>query len=90
MHIRYLTLQPQHLPMPEGKEHFEEGFKKANVPSIPELVEMAQAMGVTFYCLSDDDGYYGSGKDTFVDGIKVDGAVTFLEVAKDADVTLTF
>ena len=30
------------LEMPEGKEHFAEGFKNANVPSIPELVERAQ------------------------------------------------
>ncbi|WP_268746822.1 DsrE/DsrF/DrsH-like family protein [Alkalihalobacillus alcalophilus] len=29
-------------------------------------------------------------KDAFVDGIEVGGAVTFLEFAKDADVTLTF
>ncbi|GAA3332667.1 hypothetical protein GCM10020331_093720 [Ectobacillus funiculus] len=33
--------------MPEGKEHVAEGFTKANVPSIPELVAMAQEMGVT-------------------------------------------
>ena len=37
-----------HLEMPEGKEHFAEGFAKANVPSIPELVEMAQELGVKF------------------------------------------
>lgn len=36
------------LPMPEGKEHFAEGFAKANVPSIPELVTMVQEMGVKF------------------------------------------
>lgn len=36
------------LPMPEGKEQFVEGFTKANVPSIPELVDMAKEMGVTF------------------------------------------
>ena len=42
--------------MPAGKEHFAEGFKNANVPSIPELVEMAQDLGVKVYCLSNDNG----------------------------------
>ncbi|GGK08913.1 NADH dehydrogenase [Lentibacillus kapialis] len=36
----------KNLPLPEGKEHFQEGFEKANVPSISELLEMAQEMGV--------------------------------------------
>jgi peroxiredoxin family protein len=76
--------------MPEGKEHFVEGFTKANVPSIPELVDMAKEMGVTFIgCQMTMDGM-GLEKDVFIDGIEVGGAVTFLEFAKDADVTLTF
>lgn len=32
----------------------------------------------------------GFEKEDFVDGIEVGGAVTFLDFAKDADVTLTF
>lgn len=80
----------QQLPMPEGKEHFAEGFKKANVPSIPELVEMAQEMGVTFIGCQMTMDVMGLEKDAFIDGIEVGGAVTFLEFAKDADITLTF
>jgi peroxiredoxin family protein len=80
----------QQLPMPEGKEHFAEGFQKANVPSIPELVGMAQEMGVTFIGCQMTMDVMGLEKDAFVDGIEVGGAVTFLEFAKDADVTLTF
>ncbi|OLN24085.1 sulfur reduction protein DsrE [Domibacillus antri] len=80
----------QQLPMPAGKEHFAEGFKKANVPSIPELVGMAQEMGVTFIGCQMTMDVMGLEKDAFVDGIEVGGAVTFLEFAKDADVTLTF
>ena len=34
--------------MPEGKEAFCRRICKANVPSIPELVAMAQELGVTF------------------------------------------
>ena len=78
------------LPMPEGKEHFAEGFAKANIPSIPELVEMAKELGVKFIGCQMTMDVMGLEKDDFIDGIEVGGAVTFLEFAKDADVTLTF
>ncbi|MGK9184756.1 DsrE/DsrF/DrsH-like family protein [Priestia filamentosa] len=80
----------KHLEMPEGKEHFAEGFKKANVPSIPELVEMAQEMGVKFIGCQMTMDVMGLTKEDFVEGIEVGGAVTFLEFAKDANVSLTF
>jgi len=80
----------QQLPMPEGKEHFAEGFANANVPAIPELVEMAQEMGVTFIGCQMTMDVMGLVKEDFIDGIEVGGAVTFLEFAKVADVTLTF
>lgn len=76
--------------MPEGKEHFAEGFTKANVPSIPELLSMAQEMGVKFIGCQMTMDVMGLEKEAFVDGIEVGGAVTFLEFAKDAHVTLTF
>lgn len=78
------------LPMPEEKEHFAEGFAKANVPAIPELVAMAQEMGVKFIGCQMTMDVMGLEKDAFIDGIEVGGAVTFLEFAKDAEVTLTF
>lgn len=80
----------QQLSMPEGKEHFAEGFAKANVPSIPELVDMAQEMGVKFIGCQMTMDVMGLTTDDFVDGIEVGGAVTFLQFAKDADVTLSF
>ncbi len=51
---------------------------------------MAQEMGVTFIGCQMTMDVMGLEKDAFVDGIEVGGAVTFLEFAKDADVTLTF
>lgn len=78
------------LLMPEGREHFAEGFAKANVPSIPELVAMAQEMGVIFIGCQMTLDVMGLEQKVFIDGIEVGGAVTFLEFAKDADVTLTF
>lgn len=80
----------QQLPMPEGKEHFAEGLAKANVPPIPELVSMAKEMGVTFIGCQMTMDVMGLEKEDFVDGIEVGGAVTFLEFAEDAEVTLTF
>jgi len=78
------------LPMPEGKEHFAEGFKKANVPPIPELAEMAKEMGVKFIGCQMTMDVMNLDKEDFIDGIDVGGAVTFLDFANDADVSLTF
>ena len=78
------------LPLPEGKEHFAEGFAKANVPSIPQLVEMAKELGVKFIACQMTMDVMGLTKEDFIDGIEVGGAVTFLEYAKDASPTLTF
>ncbi|VEF47640.1 putative peroxiredoxin DrsE family [Bacillus freudenreichii] len=78
------------LPIPEGKEHFKEGFAEQNVPSIPELVEMAQEMGVKFIACQMTMDVMGLGKEEFVDGIDVAGAASFIHFASDADMTLTF
>ncbi|HSI68325.1 MAG TPA: DsrE/DsrF/DrsH-like family protein [Planococcus sp. (in: firmicutes)] len=78
------------LALPEGKEQIAEGFKNSNVPAVPELVEMAQELGVKFIGCQMTMDVFGLQKEAFVDGIEVGGAVTFLEFAKDADVTLTF
>ncbi|MCK1998725.1 DsrE/DsrF/DrsH-like family protein [Psychrobacillus psychrodurans] len=80
----------QQLPMPEGKEHFAEGFTKANVPAIPDLLAMAKEMGVRFIGCQMTMDVMGLDEEDFIDGIEAGGAVTFLEFAKDADVTLTF
>ena len=78
------------LALSEGKEQIAEGFKNSNVPAIPELVEMAQELGVTFIGCQMTMDVLGLEKEAFIDGIEVGGAVTFLEFAKDADVTITF
>ncbi|MCF6139395.1 DsrE/DsrF/DrsH-like family protein [Pseudalkalibacillus berkeleyi] len=78
------------LPIPEGKEHYQEGFEKSNVPSIPELVEMAKELNVRLIGCQMTMDVMGLEKEHFVDGIEVGGAVTFLDYAEDADVTLTF
>lgn len=78
------------LPMPEGREAIAQGFAAANIPSIPQLVEMAQDLGVKFIGCQMTMDVMGLTAADFVDGIEVGGAVTFLEFAKDAAPTLTF
>lgn len=80
----------QLLPMPAGKEHFEAGFTKANVPSIPNMLAMAIELGVRLIGCQMTMDVMGLQEDVFVEGIEVGGAVTFLQFAKDAEVTLTF
>lgn len=78
------------LTMGAGKEHYLEGFKRANVPSVPELLEVAKGSGVKMIACQMTMDVTGMKKEDFVDGVDVGGAVTFLDFAYDADVTVTF
>ncbi len=78
------------LPLPAGKEHMQEGFAKANIPSIEELVQMAKDMGVRIIACQMTMDVMNLTEADFIDGIEVGGAATFLDFAYDADVTLTF
>jgi peroxiredoxin family protein len=80
----------QELQMPEGREHFAQGFKDANIPSIPEMVAMAQDMGVKIIACQMTMDVMKLTKEDFIEGIEVGGAVTFLDFAKDANITLSF
>lgn len=80
----------QQLQLPAGKEHFAEGLKNANVPSIPELASMAQELGVKIIACQMTMDVMNLSKEDFIEGIEVGGAVTFLDFAKDANVSLTF
>lgn len=78
------------LPMPAGKEHYQEGFKAAQVPSIPELAAMAQELGVKIIACQMTMDVMNLRQEDFIEGIDVGGAVTFLDFAQDANVALTF
>ena len=80
----------QQLPMPEGKKHFAEEFAKANVLVIPEMLAMAQELGVKLIGCQMTMDVMELEQEVLVDGVEVGGAVTFLEFAQNADVTLTF
>jgi len=78
------------LPMPPGTEHYQEGFKKANVPPVEELIGMAQEMDVKMIACQMTMDVMSLEKEHFVEGIDVGGAASFLHFAQDANVTLTF
>lgn len=80
----------KNLPIPEGKEHYQEGFKKTNVPPIEEMVEMAKDLGVKLIACQMTMDAMGLQKEDFVEGIEVGGAATFIEYAQDANISLTF
>ncbi|UOQ93946.1 DsrE/DsrF/DrsH-like family protein [Halobacillus shinanisalinarum] len=78
------------LPLPEGKEHFQEGFEKANVPSIEELVGIAQELNIKLIACQMTMDVMSLEKSDFIDGIEVGGAASFIDYAKDANISLTF
>lgn len=78
------------LPIPEGREAIREGFKQQNVPSISELIEIAQEMDVKFIVCQMTMDVMNMTKDEFVEGIEVAGAASFIHFASDADISLTF
>lgn len=80
----------KNLPIPKGREHFQEGFQKANIPSIEELVNIAKDLGVKLIACQMTMDVMNLKKEDFIDGIEVGGAATFIEYAKDADITLSF
>ncbi|MHA2029478.1 MAG: DsrE/DsrF/DrsH-like family protein [Candidatus Kariarchaeaceae archaeon] len=61
---------------------------KANVASLPELIEIAQESGVTFLGCQMTMDVMGVKKDDLLDGIEVCGAAGYLDYASDADVSL--
>lgn len=78
------------LPLPAAMAGLEASFKANNVPAIPELVSMAQQMGVKFIACQMTLDLMGISPEQLVDGVEVGGAASFLAFAYDADVTLTF
>ncbi|MCY9659636.1 DsrE/DsrF/DrsH-like family protein [Paenibacillus chondroitinus] len=80
----------QLLQLKPGNEGLEEGFKKANVPSVKELIEIAKESGVRLIGCQMTIDVMGLEKEHFIEGIELGGAATFLDFAFDAQVSLNF
>ncbi|OXM83884.1 DsrE/DsrF/DrsH-like family protein [Paenibacillus rigui] len=78
------------LKLKPGNEGLAEGFQKANVPSIKELIEIAKESGVRLIGCQMTIDVMGLEKEHFIEGIELGGAATFLDFAFDAQVSLNF
>lgn len=63
-------------------------MKKKNVNSLPELIEMAQMMGVKIVACTMSMDVMGLNEEELIDGIEFAGVATYLGEAEDANVNL--
>ncbi len=61
---------------------------KANVATIPKLIESCQKAGVRMIACQMTMDVMGTDKADLIDGIEVGGAATFLDFAADSDISL--
>lgn len=80
----------QMLKLKPGNEGLAEGFRKVNVPTVPQLLEMAKESGVRLIACQMTVDVMGLTKEDFIDGVELGGAATFLDFSFDAQVTLNF
>ena len=78
------------LRLPPEKEFLAQGFRKTNVPSIQELLEVARESGVRFIGCQMTMDVMGITRDDLIDGVEIGGAAAFLDFALDAGVSLSF
>lgn len=63
-------------------------MKKSQMPELPEFVEMAQGLGVTFFACATTMGVMGVDEADLIEGCDIAGAAAFLDFAASADVQL--
>lgn len=89
--LNILRKHPElHLPMPDHLKGAEEGFKRAGVPPVSELIEICKESGVKLIACQMTMDVMGITEDDLVDGLDYAGATSFLDFAFDADTTVTF
>ncbi len=63
-------------------------ISKANLASIPELLESARELGIRMYACNTTLNVMGVSKEDLIDGVEFAGAPAFLDFAGDSDVQL--
>jgi peroxiredoxin family protein len=63
-------------------------MQKAHLATIPELLEIANELGVRMYACNTTLNVMGVSKDDLIDGVEFAGAPAFLDFAGDSDVQL--
>ncbi len=63
-------------------------MKRSRMPDIPEFIEMARDLGVTFFACATTMGVMGVEESDLIEGCNIAGAAAFLDFAATADVQL--
>jgi len=63
-------------------------IEKANIPALPDLLEMAQLEGVEFVACKMTKDMMGLSTKSFIEGIEIQAAEEFLRYAKDCNICL--
>ncbi|MBA2311894.1 MAG: DsrE/DsrF/DrsH-like family protein [Actinobacteria bacterium] len=63
-------------------------MEKANLASIPELLEIANELGIRMYACNTTLNVMGVSKEDLIDGVEFAGAPAFLDFAGESDVQL--
>ena len=63
-------------------------MRDARMPDVPDFIEMAQGLDVTFFACATTMGVMGVEGDDLISGCEIAGAAAFLDFAADADVQL--
>ncbi|QQE79337.1 DsrE/DsrF/DrsH-like family protein [Alicyclobacillus sp. SO9] len=74
----------------QGKEHYKERFQSSNIPPVGEMLELALESDIKLIACQMTMDVMGLSRNQFLDEIEVGGAMSFLDFAYDADVSLTF
>jgi len=63
-------------------------MRDAKMPDVPEFIEMAQGLDVTFFACATTMGVMGVEEGDLIQGCQIAGAAAFLDFAAEADVQL--
>ena len=63
-------------------------MRQARMPNIPEFIEMAQGLDVTFFACATTMGVMGIEEGDLIGGCEIAGAAAFLDYASESDVQL--
>ena len=63
-------------------------MRKQNMPSLPEMMDLARKLGVRLIACSTTIGVMGVKDEDLIEGVQCEGAASFLEYASKAEVTL--
>jgi peroxiredoxin family protein len=63
-------------------------IEKAQIPALPDLLEMAQLEGVEFVACRMTSDMMELGQDAFIEGVVIEPAETFLKYAKECKICL--